>query len=210
LVVDSQSTTSQHKSPPVHHAARRASFVFADFLWRLNKKSGAARGRNPAVLTLLCAPKNLLPVFTRPETVSILLDSLRFLRQENLKIYASVVLENNCHFVLQSGALDRDVARYKSWTAKRLIQYLVEHNIRQILAQLAFYKKAHKDDRVHQFWQEGVHPALFLCAGLYGRTGDVGGLSPMVGAVCIPTQERGNEAAAAQSKCRNFRQLACT
>jgi len=38
------------------------------------------RGRNPAVLTLLCAPKNLLPVFTRPETVSILLDSLRFLR----------------------------------------------------------------------------------------------------------------------------------
>jgi len=33
--------------------------VFADFLWRLNKKSGAARGRNPATLTqqlvtLLC------------------------------------------------------------------------------------------------------------------------------------------------------------
>jgi len=57
LVVDPQSTTSQHKSPPVRHAARRASFVFADFLWRLNKKSGAARGRNPAILILLCAPK---------------------------------------------------------------------------------------------------------------------------------------------------------
>jgi len=31
--------------------------LFADFLWRLNKKSGAVRGRNPAVLILFCAPK---------------------------------------------------------------------------------------------------------------------------------------------------------
>jgi len=28
------------------------------------------------------------------------------------------------------------------------------------LEQLAFYKKAHKGDRVYQFWQEGVHPEL--------------------------------------------------
>jgi len=25
---------------------------------------------------------------------------------------------------------------------------------------LEFYKKAHKDDRAYQFWQEGVHPEL--------------------------------------------------
>ncbi len=101
-----------------------------------------------------------IPIFTRPATANIVLDSLRFLSREGLKIYAWVILENHCHFVLQSKALDRDIARLKSWTGKNLIQYLVENNIHQILEQLAFYKKAHKDDRAYQFWQEGVHPEL--------------------------------------------------
>ena len=99
-------------------------------------------------------------MFTRPNTVDILLDTLRFLCSESLKVYAYVILENHCHFVLQSEALDRDISRFKSWTAKQLIQYLAENNVRQILEQLAFYKKAHKDDRAYQFWQEGVHPEL--------------------------------------------------
>ncbi|MBJ6945809.1 hypothetical protein JG666_00640 [Vibrio cholerae] len=101
-----------------------------------------------------------IPVFTRPATVEILLDSFRFLSKDGLKVYAWVILENHCHFVLQSKALDRDIARFKSWTAKALIQYLVENNVRQILDQLAFYKKAHKGDRAYQFWQEGAHPEL--------------------------------------------------
>ena len=99
-----------------------------------------------------------IPVFTRPETVNILLESLKFLSKDGLKIYAYVVLENHCHFILQSPELNRDIARYKSYTARQLIQYLDQHNIRQILEQLAFYKKAHKNDRAYQFWQEGVHP----------------------------------------------------
>ncbi len=75
-------------------------------------------------------------------------------------MYAWVILENHAHFVLQSKALDQDIARLKSWTAKSLIQYLNDHRVRQILDQLAFYKKAHKHDRNYQFWQEGVHPEL--------------------------------------------------
>ena len=101
-----------------------------------------------------------IPVFTRPDTVNILLDSLRFLNKDGLTVYAWVILENHCHFVLQSKALDQDIARLKSWTAKNLIKYLAENNVRQILEQLAFYKKAHKSDRAYQFWQEGVHPEL--------------------------------------------------
>ena len=101
-----------------------------------------------------------IPVFTRPETVTILLESLKLLSKEGLNIYAYVVLENHCHFIVQSKALDRDIARYKSYTAKKIIQYLAENNVRQILEQLAFYKKAHKNDRAYQFWQEGVHPEL--------------------------------------------------
>ncbi len=101
-----------------------------------------------------------IPVFTRPNTVDILLNSLRFFGKEGLNIYAYVVLENHCHFVLQSVALDRDIGRFKSWTAKQIIQHLVENNVTKILEQLAFYKKVHKNDRTYQFWQEGVHPEL--------------------------------------------------
>ncbi len=96
-----------------------------------------------------------IPVFTRPDTVNILLDAIRFLNKESLKVYAYVVLENHCHFVLQSDALDTDIRRLKSWTARQLIEFLAQHGVKQILDQLAFYKKAHKDDRAYQFWQEG-------------------------------------------------------
>lgn len=107
-----------------------------------------------------------IPVFTRPETVEILLDSLRFLGREGLKVYSYVILENHGHFVVQSEDLGRDIRRLKSWSAKQLIQYLSTNGARQILDQLAFYKKAFKDDRAYQFWQEGVHPELIQNDGM--------------------------------------------
>jgi|SRR5690625_3742686 len=79
-----------------------------------------------------------IPVFTRPQTVGILLDSLRFLAKDGLRVYAWVVLENHGHFVLQSHNLGQDIMRLKSWTARNLIQYLAQRNVRQVLDQLAF------------------------------------------------------------------------
>ncbi|VAW51271.1 Transposase and inactivated derivatives [hydrothermal vent metagenome] len=99
-----------------------------------------------------------IPVFTRPETVEVLFDSLRYLINDGLKVYAYVILENHLHLVVQSQQLDKDIARFKSFTAKQIIQYLDKNNVRSILEQLAFYKKAHKADCAYQFWQEGVHP----------------------------------------------------
>jgi len=101
-----------------------------------------------------------IPVFTRPETVDILLNSLRFLSEEGLNIHAWVVLENHLHLLAQSRQLDRDMARLKSFTARQLIDYLQRRKVKTILDQLRFYKKAHKSDRSLQFWQEGMHPEL--------------------------------------------------
>jgi len=109
---------------------------------------------------MTCTVLHWIPVFTRPETVAILLDCLRYLSNEGLNLYAYVVLENHVHLIAQSAQLDRDVARFKSHTAKQLLGYLAENRVRTVLDQLAFYKKAHKVDRMHQFWQEGVHPEV--------------------------------------------------
>ncbi len=101
-----------------------------------------------------------IPVFTRPDTVNILFDSFRYLANEGLCIYAYVILENHLHLIAQSEQTDKDIARFKSYTSRKLLAYLQEKNVKSILDQLAFYKKAHKGDRTYQFWQEGVHPEL--------------------------------------------------
>jgi REP element-mobilizing transposase RayT len=107
---------------------------------------------------ITCTVLHWIPVFTRPATVDILLGSLDYLMTDGLRVYAFVILENHLHMAVQSNQLDRDIARFKSFTAKQLIRYLDENNVKPILEQLAFYKKAHKHDRSYQFWQEGCHP----------------------------------------------------
>ena len=109
---------------------------------------------------MTCTVLHWIPVFTRPETVEILLDSLRYLSSEGFNLHAYVILENHMHLIAQSGQLDRDIVRFKSYTAKKVLAYLAENGIRSVLDQLAFYRKAHKRDRTYQFWQEGVHPEV--------------------------------------------------
>ena len=101
-----------------------------------------------------------IPIFTRPATVEIVLDSFRYLMTKGFEVYAYVILENHLHAVVRSPQLGRDIWRFKSFTATRVLGYLKENNVTAILDQLAFYKKAHKGDRAYQFWQEGSHPEL--------------------------------------------------
>ena len=71
---------------------------------------------------MTCTVLHWISVFTRPETVTIPLDSLRFLTRDGMEFYAYVILEN--HLIAQSEQLSRDIARFKSYTAKNLIRYL--------------------------------------------------------------------------------------
>ncbi|WP_044410525.1 REP-associated tyrosine transposase [Thiomicrospira microaerophila] len=105
-----------------------------------------------------CTVLHWIPVFTRPETVEIVLDSLRFLQSEGLIVFGYVILENHIHMVVQSDDLARDMARFKQFTAKQCLALLQQKQVKTLLDQFAFYKKAHKSERNFQFWQEGYHP----------------------------------------------------
>ena len=111
----------------------------------------------PHFLTLTVL--NWMPLFTRPATVGIVLDALQY-RQDNLgwRVYGYVVLENHLHLLAQSGNLREELPRFKSYTARQLIDYLQERRAERLLSQLAFFRKAHKTDREHQLWEEGSHP----------------------------------------------------
>src|SRR5437016_13353569 len=74
--------------------------------------------RQPHFLT--CTVVAWLPVFTRPEAVQIVLDSWRFLQNENrITLLGYVVLENHLHFIAAAEHLGKEVGDFKSYTAKK-------------------------------------------------------------------------------------------
>jgi REP element-mobilizing transposase RayT len=104
-----------------------------------------------------------LPIFTRPETVQMILDSWEYLQEhENFVLHGYVILENHIHFIANSDNHSEHIMRFKSFTARKIIDYLEEQGVAMFLKQLEFYKVKHKTDRQYQFWQEGTHPKQML------------------------------------------------
>lgn len=102
-----------------------------------------------------------LPLFTRPDTVNIVLDSWRYLQREaGFVLYGYVIMENHLHLIASSPDLSRDMRRFKSYTARAIVDYLQERGSPKILEMLAFFKRPHKTESVHQVWEEGNHPQL--------------------------------------------------
>jgi REP element-mobilizing transposase RayT len=115
--------------------------------------------RYPHFLT--CTVVAWLPVFARPETVQMALDSWRFLQEKDrLVLYGFVVLENHVHWIASAADLSKEVGDFKSYTARRIIDYLQEHEAASLLQQLRALKLHHKTGQTYQLWQEGAHPKL--------------------------------------------------
>lgn len=110
---------------------------------------------------------NWLPIFTRPDTVNIILESWKHLQKnESMKLYAYVILENHLHLVAESNDLIKLVQQFKSYTARKIIDYLQTNQVNHLLRQLAYHKKAHKTQSTYQLWQEGTHPQLMIDADM--------------------------------------------
>jgi REP element-mobilizing transposase RayT len=108
-----------------------------------------------------CTILHWLPIFTRQESVDIILNSLKFLqKQDNLRLHAYVILENHLHMVLRSDDLRKSMESFKKFTAREILNLLRRENATTILDQLAFYKKAHRKEKSFQVWEEGYQPKL--------------------------------------------------
>ena len=116
-------------------------------------------GKAPHFVT--CTVLNWMPLFTRPQTVAIVLDALSYRHEQAAwRIYGYVIQENHLHLPIQSGDLAVELPRFKSYTARKLIDYLQDHRVERLLQQLAFFRKARKQDRNYQLWEEGSHPEV--------------------------------------------------
>ena len=112
---------------------------------------------------LTCTVVEWLPVFTRPDSVQILLDSWSHQRaNDGLRLFGYVILENHLHFVAQAPRLNKCLSNFKSFTAGRIINLLEAHKAERLLARMRFAKRSHKHDRKYQFWQEGSHAEMIF------------------------------------------------
>jgi len=107
-------------------------------------------GACPRFLTLRTI--DLVPVFAHPSLMYILLDVLEFLQKnERLRIYAYVIMENHIHLIASSPALARGIVDFKSFTTGSVVSYLEAKNARGILAQLERFRV----NGTVPLWQKG-------------------------------------------------------
>jgi REP element-mobilizing transposase RayT len=108
---------------------------------------------------LTCTVVGWIPVFTRPETMDIVLESWRFLQHNRgFQLFGYVILENHLHLIASSPDLSREMKDFKSFTARRIIDLLEAQKVSLFLDQLAWRKARHKTESQYQLWQEGSHP----------------------------------------------------
>jgi len=119
---------------------------------------------NDAPYFMTMTVNHWLPVFTRPETVEILLESWRYLRKHHdFRLHGYVVLENHLHLIAGSPQIGTDIQRFKSYTARRIIDHLESSKAHGLLDLLALFKRRHKTQSIRQFWEEGSHPQRIEC-----------------------------------------------
>lgn len=64
------------------------------------------------------------------------------------------------HLIAQSDDLPAEIRKYKSYTARKIIDLLKDEGNTYYLKQLRIKKNVHHHENEYQLWQEGSHPQL--------------------------------------------------
>jgi REP element-mobilizing transposase RayT len=100
-----------------------------------------------------------LPLFGIKELAQIIIDSLNFLiKEQRIDVFGWVMMENHIHLIALSTNLSKEMNNFKSFTARKIIDYLIEHDYQKILNNLKLFKLKYRIDMTYQLWQEGIHP----------------------------------------------------
>lgn len=149
---------------------------------------------------ITCSTVEWMPIFSKPELVTILLDSLRFLQaQQRLTLYSYVIMENHLHLVASAENLSKEIANFKSFTARAIIDWLKAHQPQSYwMARMEAAKLKHKTGQQYQLWQEGFHPQMIFSEAMLWQKVDYIHNNPVKrGYVDEPAHWR-------YSSCRNY------
>jgi putative transposase len=117
---------------------------------------------------LTCTVVNWLPIFSQPKFAQIILNSLDFLcSNQRLALHAYVIMENHLHLIASAENLSKEIAAFKSFTARSIIDNLKADRAEYLLTQLKFHKQLHKTTQDYQLWQEGSHPQAIVSENMF-------------------------------------------
>lgn len=103
------------------------------------------------------------PLFNSADIKTIILNGLQFLiEKRSIRMYAYVIMPNHIHFIIEGENLGKHIPSFKSYTARRIIDYLKNEKLIQELNFLRNAKLAFKTDREFQVWTEGFHPKQIM------------------------------------------------
>jgi len=104
-----------------------------------------------------------LPVFSVPLAAKVILDNIVYMRKnKGLRVTAFVIMENHFHAIIQGENLAIKIARFKSYSARKIIDLFKEQHRTRWLKRLKAVKQEYKTDREYQLWQEGFHPKQII------------------------------------------------
>jgi REP element-mobilizing transposase RayT len=81
-------------------------------------------------------------------------------------------MENHLHLIASATNLSREIATFKSFTARSSIDWLKANQSGYWLRQLAIHKRSHKKDQEYQMWEEGSHPQAIVNWEMFQQTLD--------------------------------------
>jgi REP element-mobilizing transposase RayT len=101
-----------------------------------------------------------LPIFTNPEPVKLITDSLRFcIMGKYLRVYAYVIMPNHLHMVVFDGKFDnlrlqKTMAEFRKFTGHKLADY-IDNNLPESFSRVI--RSNLLNDRSRQVWMPGWH-----------------------------------------------------
>jgi REP element-mobilizing transposase RayT len=127
-----------------------------------------------------CTVVDWLPLLEAHCIKQIIIDSLKYLQKEKgVKIFAYVIMPNHLHMIISSGNPEKHVAQFKSFTARKIIDYYKDKKDRQVLKIMEQANPAYKTDRKYKFWQEGYCPKQITNHDIFQQKIDYIHLNPV-------------------------------
>jgi REP element-mobilizing transposase RayT len=121
----------------------------------------------PYFITSSCSQG--ISLFADVEIARIVLDSFTYIQKEfEITLYAYVIMHNHFHCILEGKDLSSAIKKFKSYTARRIVDHLKVHNRSLLLKRLRIENSKNGDKR-YRVWQEGFHPKQINNSEMMGQ-----------------------------------------
>jgi putative transposase len=84
------------------------------------------------------------------------------IEKKRLKLHGWVIMENHLHLIASALDLSRETHDFKSFTARKIVDFLTVNRHTYYLNRFMLLKKEHKIHQSCPIWEERCHPEMII------------------------------------------------